>query len=50
MLTLAEIPESVANYLYSFQELFKRERGWEIVSTYTTGLILTGNKILEAIQ
>ena len=50
MLPLAGIPDSVAKYLASFRELFKREKGFELVSRYIAGLILNPNKTLEGIH
>ncbi len=50
MIPLVEVPKSVAEYLEQYRELFKRKKGFEIVSRFITGLILSPNKTLEGIH
>jgi hypothetical protein len=50
MIPLVEVPKSIADYLESYEELFKRKKGFEIVSRFITGLILSPNKTLESIH
>jgi hypothetical protein len=44
------VPKSIAEYLEQYRELFKRKKGFEIVSRFITGLILSQNKTLESIH
>ena len=50
MIPLVEVPKSIAEYLEQYKELFKRKKGFEIVSRFITGLILSPNKTLESIH
>jgi hypothetical protein len=49
MIPLVGVPKSIAEYLEQYRELFKRQKGFEIVSRFITGLILSQNKTLESI-
>ena len=50
MIPLVGVPKSIAEYLEKYRELFKRETGFETVSRFITGLILSSNKTLEGIH
>ena len=50
MIPLVGLPKSVAEYLEQYRELFRRKKGFEIVSRFITGLILSPNKTLENIH
>ncbi len=50
MIPLVGVPKSIAEYLEQYRELFRRKKGFEIVSRFITGLILSPNKTLENIH
>ncbi len=50
MIPLVGVPKSISEYLEQYRELFKRKKGFEIVSRFITGLILSPNKTLESIH
>ncbi|MGV2829789.1 hypothetical protein ACLFKQ_18290 [Myxosarcina sp. GI1(2024)] len=50
MISLVGVPKSIAEYLEKYRELFKRKKGFETVSRFITGLILSPNKTLEGIH
>jgi hypothetical protein len=50
MIPLVGVPKSIAEYLEQYRELFKRKKGFEIVSRFIAGLILSQNKTLESIH
>ena len=50
MIPLIGVPKSIAEYLEHYRELFKRQKGFETVSRFITGLILSPNKTLEGIH
>ena len=50
MIPLVGVPKSIAESLEKYRELFNREKGFEIVSRFITGLILSPNKTLEGIH
>ena len=50
MIPLVGVPKSIAEYLEKYRELFKRQKGFETVSRFITGLILSSNKTLEGIH
>lgn len=49
MIPVVEVPKSIAEYLEKYRELFNRQKGFETVSRFITGLILSPNKTLEGI-
>jgi hypothetical protein len=49
MLPITGIPETIARGLAAFRDLFCREEGFEHVSRYVTGLIISPNKTLQGI-
>lgn len=49
MLPMCGVPETVRRGLAPYRELFCREAGFEHVSRYVTGLILSPNKTLQGI-
>ena len=50
MIPLVGVPKSIAESLEKYRELFPREKGFETVSRFITGLILSPNKTLEGIH
>ena len=50
MIPLVGVPKSIGEYLEQYRELFKRQKGFETVSRFITGLILSPNKTLEGIH
>ena len=50
MIPLVGVPKSIAKSLQKYRQLFKREKAFETVSRFITGLILSPNKTLEAIH
>ena len=50
MIPLVGVPKSIGEYLEQYREVFKRKKGFEIVSRFITGLILSPNKTLESIH
>lgn len=50
MIPLVGVPKSIAEYLEQYRELFQRKKGFEIVSRFITGLILSSNKTLQGIH
>jgi hypothetical protein len=49
MLPITGIPETIARGMAGFRDLFCRTQGFEHVSRYVTGLILSPNKTLQGI-
>ena len=49
MLPITGIPETIAKGLVGFRDLFCRKEGFEHISRYVTGLILSPNKTLQGI-
>jgi hypothetical protein len=49
MLPITGIPETIARSMAGFRDLFCRWEGFEHVSRYVTGLILSPNKTLQCI-
>jgi hypothetical protein len=49
MLPIIGIPETIAKGLAGFRDLFCRKEGFEHISRYVTGLILSPNKTLQGI-
>ena len=47
---LVGVPKSIAESLEKYRELFPRAKGFETVSRFITGLILSPNKTLEGIH
>ena len=50
MIPLVGVPKSIAKSLEKYRELFPRTKGFETVSRFITGLILSPNKTLEGIH
>ncbi len=50
MIPLIGVPKSIAEYLEQYRELFKRQKGFETISRFITGLILSPNETLEGIH
>ena len=49
MLPITGIPETIAKGLAGFRDLFCRKEGFEHISRYVTGLLLSPNKTLQGI-
>jgi len=49
MLPITRVPETIANGMAKFRSIFCREVGFDHVSRYVTGLILSPNKTLQGI-
>jgi hypothetical protein len=49
MLPITRVPETIANGMAKFRTVFCREEGFEHVSRYVTGLIISPNKTLQGI-
>jgi hypothetical protein len=49
MLPIVGVPETVRKGLRSYRELFRRDEGFEYVSRYVTGLLVSPNKTLQGI-
>jgi hypothetical protein len=49
MLPILEVPESIRQGMEIFRPVFCREEGFEAVSRFTTGLIISPNKTLQGI-
>ncbi len=50
MIPLVRVPKSIAESLEKYRELFPRAKGFETVSRFIIGLILSPNKTLEGIH
>jgi len=50
MLPITGVPETIARGMAGFRDLFCRGQGFEHVSRYVTGLILSANKTLQGID
>jgi hypothetical protein len=49
MLPIIEVPETIKTGMAGFRDLFCRDGGFEHVSRYVTGLIISPNKTLQGI-
>jgi hypothetical protein len=49
MLPMVEVPETVRKGLRPYRDLFRRAEGFEHISRYVTGLIVSPNKTLQGI-
>ncbi len=49
MLPFVGIPETIAQGMSAYREVFCREEGFEHVSRYLSGLLLSENKTLQGI-
>jgi hypothetical protein len=49
MLPMVEVPETLRKGLRPYRDLFRRAEGFEHVSRYVTGLIVSPNKTLQGI-
>jgi len=49
MLPIVEVPETVGNGMQNYRDVFCRDEGFDHVSRYVTGLILSPNKTLQGI-
>jgi len=50
MLPLVSVPKTIANQMENYRGLFCPDQGFEPVSRYLTGLIISPNKTLEGIS
>jgi hypothetical protein len=46
MLPITRVPETIAQGMAKFRSVFCREEGFEHVSRYVTGLVMSPNKTL----
>jgi hypothetical protein len=49
MLPIIEVPQSIRQAMKAYRSVFCREEGFEHVSRYVTGLVLSPNKTLQGI-
>ena len=49
MLPIIEVPQTIASGMEKYRDVFCREEGFEHVSRYVTGLIISPNKTLQGI-
>ena len=49
MLPMVGVPETVRKGLRPYRDLFRRDEGFEYVSRYVTGLLVSPNKTLQGI-
>jgi hypothetical protein len=49
MLPITEVPETIRNGMMNYRNVFCRDEGFEHVSRYVTGLIISPNKTLQGI-
>ena len=49
MLPMVGVPETIRKGLRPYRDLFRRAEGFEHVSRYVTGLIVSPNKTLQGI-
>ena len=50
MLPITRVPETIAHGMAKFRSVFCREAGFDHVSRYVTGLILSPHKTLQGID
>ena len=49
MLPIVQVPETVRNGMRNYRDVFCRDEGFDHVSRYVTGLIVSPNKTLQGI-
>ena len=49
MLPIVEVPETIRKGLRPYRDLFRRAEGFEYVSRYVSGLLVSPNKTLQGI-
>ena len=49
MIPIVEVPETIAEQMKNYRDIFCREEGFDHVSRYVTGLIISPNKTLQGI-
>lgn len=49
MLPIVEVPETIRNGMLNYRDVFCRDEGFDYVSRYVTGLIISPNKTLQGI-
>ena len=50
MLPIIEVPEIIASRMEKYRDVFCREEGFEHVSRYVTGLVISPNKTVQGIH
>jgi|SRR5262245_11870239 len=50
MVLMTGVPPTIANGMQNYHDVFFREAGYEHVSRYVSGLVLSKNKTLQAIH
>ena len=49
MLPIIEVPKTIALGMENYRDVFCRDKGFDYVSRYVTGLIISPNKTLQGI-
>jgi len=49
MIPIVEVPQTIASQMENYRDVFCRKEGFEYVSRYVTGLIISPNKTLQGI-
>ena len=49
MIPIVEVPQTIAEQMKNYRDIFCREEGFDHVSRYVTGLIISPNKTLQGI-
>ena len=49
MLPIIEVPQTIASGMTNYRDVFCRDEGFEHVSRYVTGLVISPNKTLQGI-
>ncbi len=49
MLPMVEVPETIRNGMLNYRDVFCRDEGFDHVSRYVTGLVISPNKTLQGI-
>ena len=50
MLPVVGVPQTVQQQMRPYRDLFRRSEGFEYVSRYSTGLLISPNKTLQGIH
>ena len=49
MFPIVEAPETIASGMENYRDVFSRDEGFDHVSRYVTGLVISPNKTLQGI-
>ena len=50
MLPIISVPQQIAQYLQDYRDVFCRDEGFDSISRYITGLLISPNTTLQAIH